>query len=200
MKPGCLQTDYRNMITVAMTWRFLRPRTAQLTKRAPLGGDSETRTPERPKRGDLDNPTCSPGKLERAAFPQCWPFPALVLPGAAPMQHLPLPSPPARPPPAWQLTKRALVGEISSDDITANIRVLPARQILVISDSCYSGALSRSSPVTETTPSADRIRLLESLRMRAPPKLLWARGGNEPVTDSGGSRSHSVFASALLRG
>src|SRR5271157_611801 len=76
MKPGCLQTDYRNMITVAMTWRFLRPRTAQLTKRAPLGGVSETRTPERRKRGDLDNPTCSPGKLERAAFPQHWPFPA----------------------------------------------------------------------------------------------------------------------------
>ena|ERR1017187_7491884 len=116
------------------------------------------------------------------------------------MQHLPLPSPPARPPPAWQLTKRALVGEISSDDITANIRVLPARQILVISDSCYSGALSRSSPVTETTPSADRIRLLESLRMRGPSRMLLASGGNEPVTDSGGSRSHSVFASALLRG
>ena len=48
---------------------------AQLTKRAPLGGDSETRTSERPGRCDLGKPTGSPGKLERGAFPQYWLFP-----------------------------------------------------------------------------------------------------------------------------
>src|ERR1017187_4204294 len=31
---------------------------------------------ERPGRGDLGKPTGSPDKLERAAFPQFWPFPA----------------------------------------------------------------------------------------------------------------------------
>src|ERR1017187_9392165 len=31
---------------------------------------------ERPGRGDLGKPTGSPDKLERAAFPQYWPFPA----------------------------------------------------------------------------------------------------------------------------
>ena len=47
------------------------------TKRAPLGGDSETRTSERPGRCDLGKPTGSPGKLERGAFPQYWLFPAI---------------------------------------------------------------------------------------------------------------------------
>jgi hypothetical protein len=89
---------------------------------------------------------------------------------------------------------------ISADDITANIRAMPARQVLVIANSCYSGALSRSIPLTRTTPPADRARFLASLRLRGPSRLLLSSGGNESVADSGGSGNHSVFASALLRG
>jgi hypothetical protein len=55
--------------------RFVRRTPAQLTKRAPLGGDSETRTSERPGRCDLGKPTGSTGKLERGAFPRYWLFP-----------------------------------------------------------------------------------------------------------------------------
>jgi uncharacterized caspase-like protein len=88
---------------------------------------------------------------------------------------------------------------ISADDITANVRAIPARQVLVISDSCYSGALSREVAMTPT-PATDRARFLEVLRARGPSRILLASGGNEPVADAGGTGNHSVFASAVLRG
>ena len=68
----------------------------------------------------------------------------------------------------------------------------------MVSDSCYSGALSRDL-ATVSRPTGDRVRFLENLRQRGPARLLLASGGNEPVADGGGGQ-HSVFASALLRG
>ena len=68
------------LYTSASSYALLTPQCqrtpAPLTKRAPLGGDYETRTSERPGRCPLGKPTGSPGKLERGAFPQYWLFPA----------------------------------------------------------------------------------------------------------------------------
>jgi hypothetical protein len=41
-----------------------------------LGGDSETRAPEKDRSGNVGKPTGSPGKPERGAFQRYWPFSA----------------------------------------------------------------------------------------------------------------------------
>jgi formylglycine-generating enzyme required for sulfatase activity len=86
---------------------------------------------------------------------------------------------------------------ISADDITTRIRAIPARHVLVISDSCYSGTLTRGLGEALPPPNA-REQFLQRM-MSGRSRTLMASGGNEPVADGGGGR-HSVFASALMRG
>lgn len=88
---------------------------------------------------------------------------------------------------------------ISADDITRNIRAIPAKHILVVSDSCYSGALSRSSDIVSlvSEPTARERYLLKMSEGKS--RTLLASGGNEPVLDGGGG-IHSVFANAFLIG
>lgn len=86
---------------------------------------------------------------------------------------------------------------IIADEITTGIRVTPARHVLVVSDSCYSGMLTRGIGVSPSSP-AEREQFLQ--RMSAGhSRTLMASGGDEPVADGGGG-GHSVFAAALLRG
>lgn len=83
---------------------------------------------------------------------------------------------------------------IIADDLTTGVRVLPSRHVLIVSDSCYSGALTRDadSPV----PSDGRSAFLERM-LRSRSRTLMASGGDEPVSDTG-SNGHSVFAFAIL--
>lgn len=85
---------------------------------------------------------------------------------------------------------------ISANDITSNLRANPAKHILVVSDSCYSGTLTRQAEIILSEPSA-RERLLKRMIDRKS-RTLMASGGNEPVSDGGGGK-HSVFARAFLR-
>ena len=73
--------------------------------------------------------------------------------------------------------------------------MLPSRHVLIVSDSCYSGGLSRDADAPEHagTQSAFIARMLKSRS-----RTLMASGGDEPVSDSG-SNGHSVFAYAVLR-
>jgi hypothetical protein len=86
---------------------------------------------------------------------------------------------------------------ISADDITTRIRAIPARHVLVISDSCYSGTLTRGLGESLPPPNAREQFLQRMAAGRS--RTLMASGGDEPVADSG-SGGHSVFAAALLRG
>ncbi|MFL6210486.1 MAG: caspase domain-containing protein [Pyrinomonadaceae bacterium] len=86
---------------------------------------------------------------------------------------------------------------ISADDITTNIKVIPARHVLIVSDSCYSGTLTRAAEPSIAEP-AQRQRYLQKM-LAGRSRTLMASGGNEPVADDGGG-NHSVFAGALLRG
>lgn len=86
---------------------------------------------------------------------------------------------------------------ISADDITSNIRGIPAKHVLIVSDSCYSGTLTRGLEASLPAPS-ERQRYLQKM-WAGKSRTLMASGGNEPVAD-GGSGKHSVFAGALLRG
>ncbi|MBC7929036.1 MAG: caspase family protein [Rubrivivax sp.] len=86
---------------------------------------------------------------------------------------------------------------IIADEITSAIRVIPARHVLVVSDSCYSGTLTRGLGEA-LPPASERERFIEKMASGRS-RMLMASGGNEPVADGGGG-GHSVFANALLRG
>jgi uncharacterized caspase-like protein len=91
------------------------------------------------------------------------------------------------------------VNWISADDITADLRAMRARHVLIISDSCYSGAISQSTRGADLgiTPRERTAYLLRVLGSKS--RTLMASGGKEPVADNGDDE-HSVFAGALLRG
>ena len=76
---------------------------------------------------------------------------------------------------------------------------MQAGKVVIISDSCFSGALLRGGG--DTAPKlddADRERALLRLAQRRS-RILISSGGNEPVEDRGG-KGHSIFAQALLTG
>lgn len=84
---------------------------------------------------------------------------------------------------------------IIADDLTQDIRAMRAKHVLVISDSCYSGGLSRGVD-TPVLPSKDLGFLRKMMGQQS--RHLMASGGEEPVADSGPG-GHSVFAAALLK-
>jgi hypothetical protein len=81
---------------------------------------------------------------------------------------------------------------ISSDDINTKIARIRARHVLVVSDSCYSGGLTRSGNLEVNVTEPDRYL---SEMSRNPSRFLLASGGNHPVDDGQG---HSPFARELI--
>jgi hypothetical protein len=83
---------------------------------------------------------------------------------------------------------------ISADDITTAVHVMPALHVLIISDSCYSGDLTRGAFDINLGSSAAFLQKMLKTKSRT----LMASGGDEPVAD-GGTGGHSVFAGALIQ-
>jgi ankyrin repeat protein len=81
---------------------------------------------------------------------------------------------------------------ISNSSITASLRALKAKHVLIVADSCYSGKLARGVHIVNKT--SGYLSRLSRKRARS----VISSGGLEPVIDSGGRGEHSVFASALL--
>jgi len=80
---------------------------------------------------------------------------------------------------------------IANRDIAAFLKAIPARQIMLVSDSCFSGTLAREQKLaTGATLGRDDI-----LRRRA--VLVFSSGGEEPVSDEG-KEGHSIFAWSLI--
>lgn len=87
---------------------------------------------------------------------------------------------------------------VSTIDITDIVNAMSARHVLVIADSCYSGALSRDIG-TELDPGMSddlRARWLDALAATRSRHVLTS-GGLKPVPDDGGN-GHSIFANALI--
>lgn len=82
--------------------------------------------------------------------------------------------------------------------ITDFLNIINAKQILVVSDSCYSGALTRSALVGMQGGMTEREheKYLEVLS-RKKARTALTSGGLKPVLDTGGGR-HSVFSQAFL--
>lgn len=83
---------------------------------------------------------------------------------------------------------------ISNLVITQWVKSLRSKHVLVIADSCYAGALSRSSigNFNKSNAKAYFQRLLDKKSRK-----ILASGGEEPVLDGGGG-NHSIFAKALI--
>lgn len=87
---------------------------------------------------------------------------------------------------------------ISNVAITDIINAMPARQIMVIADSCYSGTLGQSNLAAggldqQTQPDMEWVAAMEGVNAR----VVLTSGGVRPVLDIGGGE-HSVFAKAFL--
>ena len=87
---------------------------------------------------------------------------------------------------------------ISAIAVTDILNIMQARQILLVVDSCYSGALTRSSVarLAAGMTGEERLHWLRTVSQKRSRTVLTS-GGLAPVLDSGGG-SHSVFARALL--
>ena len=80
---------------------------------------------------------------------------------------------------------------ISNADISRLLGAIPARQLMLVSDSCFSGTLAR-----EHNPGIAAFSPGEVLRKRS--VLVLSSGGEEPVSDEG-KDGHSIFAWHFLR-
>jgi TPR repeat protein/uncharacterized caspase-like protein len=83
---------------------------------------------------------------------------------------------------------------ISADDITRDVKAVSALHVLIIADSCYSGALTRDADAAINP--RERGAFLAKMR-NSKSRNLMSSGGDEPVADSGAG-GHSVFAGAVL--
>lgn len=91
---------------------------------------------------------------------------------------------------------------IANSQITDILNIMPAKHVMVIADSCYSGSLTggtvmASAPVARQTSPEQYVRFLEVAGQRRA-RVVLTSGGLQPVLDAGGGE-HSVFASQLLQ-
>lgn len=80
---------------------------------------------------------------------------------------------------------------ISNTDIAKFLAAIPARQVALISDSCFSGSLVREEKIS----TASQRKKSELFRQRS--VLAFSSGGDEPVSDEG-KNGHSIFAWSLI--
>ena len=80
---------------------------------------------------------------------------------------------------------------LANSDITATLKGLKANHVMVVSDSCYSGTLTRGLVIKKKTP--DYVREVVSKKAR----VVITSGGLEPVEDKSGGEN-SPFATVFL--
>lgn len=87
---------------------------------------------------------------------------------------------------------------IPSTAITDVLNIMRAKQVMLVVDSCYAGALTRSSVgrLGTSMTEQERTHWLRTMAARRARTVLTS-GGLAPVMDAGGGK-HSVFARALL--
>ncbi|WIM04928.1 MAG: caspase family protein [Candidatus Nitricoxidivorans perseverans] len=87
---------------------------------------------------------------------------------------------------------KTAAGWISNTDISRLLAAIKARQLILVSDSCFSGSLTKEQKIGAGG-AANRD---EVLRRRS--VLVLSSGGDEPVSDEG-KEGHSIFAWNLIK-
>jgi hypothetical protein len=83
-------------------------------------------------------------------------------------------------------------GWISNQDIAKMLTAIKARQLILISDSCYSGTLTKEDKVSLES----ALKPEDVLQRRS--VVVLSSGGDEPVSDEG-KDGHSIFAWTLIK-
>lgn len=81
---------------------------------------------------------------------------------------------------------RTAANWISNSDISKLLAAIRANQLILVSDSCFSGTLTKEQKVTSTVSDVDSVLQKRSV-------MAFSSGGEEPVSD-GGKDGHSIFA------
>lgn len=81
---------------------------------------------------------------------------------------------------------------ISNKDISRLLAAIPAKQLILISDSCFSGSLTREFKI-----DAGSVAKPEDVLQKRS-VLAFSSGGDEPVSDEG-KDGHSIFAWNLIK-
>lgn len=81
---------------------------------------------------------------------------------------------------------------ISNETIARALGNIPAKQVMLVSDSCYSGSLTKEGKVLQTV----GVNREQALTRRS--VLAMSSGGEEPVSDEGYD-NHSIFAWNLIQ-
>lgn len=81
---------------------------------------------------------------------------------------------------------------ISNSDISKLLKAIPAHQVILVSDSCFSGSLTKEQKIsTGAKPNTEALRKQRSV-------LALSSGDEEPVSDEG-KEGHSIFAYNLIK-
>jgi uncharacterized caspase-like protein len=83
-------------------------------------------------------------------------------------------------------------GWISNSDISKLLAAIRARQLILISDSCYSGSLTKEQKLIQ----GKEMTAEDILKQRS--VLVFSSGADEPVSDEG-KEGHSIFAWNLIK-
>lgn len=83
-------------------------------------------------------------------------------------------------------------GWISNNDIAKMLGAIPANQLILISDSCFSGSLTKEQKITDMP----AVRSSDVQQQRS--VVVLSSGGDEPVSDEG-KDGHSIFAWNLIQ-
>jgi hypothetical protein len=70
---------------------------------------------------------------------------------------------------------------------------------MIVADSCYSGAMTRSSGIRMIAKAGDQAQVQRLIKLaKLPSRTVLTSGGEQPVLDAGGG-GHSIFASAFMQ-
>lgn len=87
-------------------------------------------------------------------------------------------------------------GWIPLDNVRDQIKRMKARHVIVVADACFAGALTHAKTLSVGREvSEKRFQIQWNRRAR----MVLTSGQNTPVTDSGGSRDHSLFATYFIQ-
>ncbi len=95
-------------------------------------------------------------------------------------------------------TEDSTTNWISNIQITDILNTMSSKHILVVADSCYSGAMTRSSltRLEAGMTSQKRLKWIKTM-LEKQSRTALTSGGLKPVLDSGGGQ-HSIFAKAFI--
>lgn len=85
---------------------------------------------------------------------------------------------------------KTAAGWISNTDISKLLAAISARQLILVSDSCFSGSLTKEQKVTGGVSNSESVLQRRSV-------LALSSGGEEPVSDAG-KEGHSIFAWSFI--